>query len=79
MDIVARLDGFHKFMSYEGAIGKVMKGSGIEGLFNEAYTGNTVQHIISGKVVSRVLRAHLPAESALISILFEDTKAVNIK
>ena len=78
LDIVARLDGFHKLMSYQGAIGKVMKGSGIEELFNETYAENTVQHIISGKVVSRALRAHLPAESARISILFEDTKAANI-
>ena len=78
LDIVARLDGFHKLMSYQGAIGKVMKGSGIEELFNETYAENTVQHIIPGKVVSRALRAHLPAESARISILFEDTKAANI-
>ena len=65
-------------MSYQGATGKVMKRSGIEELFNKTYAENTVQHIISGKVVSRALRAHLPAESARISILFEDTKAVNI-
>ena len=78
MDIIARLDGFHKLMSYQGATGKVMKGSGIEELFNKTYAENTVQHIISGKVVSRALQAHLPAESACISILFEDTKAVNI-
>ena len=78
LDIFARLDGFHTLMSYVGAIGKVMKGSGIEELFNEVYAENTVQQIISGKAVSRALRAHLLAESALISILFEDTKAVNI-
>ena len=78
LDIIARLDGFHKLMSYQGATGKVMKRSGIEELFNKTYAENTVQHIISGKVVSRALRAHLPAESARISILFEDTKAVNI-
>ena len=45
---------------------------------NEVYAENTVQHIISGKAVSRALRAHQLAESALISILFEDTEAVNI-
>ena len=65
-------------MSYLGAIGKVMKGSGIEELFNEVYAENTVQQIISGKSISRALRAHLPAESALISILFQDTGTVNI-
>ena len=73
LDIVARLCGFHTLMSYLGAIGKVMKGSGIEELFNDVYAENTVQHIIS-----RALRGHLLAESALISILFEDTEAVNI-
>ena len=55
-----------------------MKGSRIEELFNKVYPENTVQHRISGKAVSRALRAHLLAESALISILFEDTEAVNI-
>ena len=50
-----------------------MKGSGIEELFNEVYAENTVQQIIYGKALSRALRAHLLAESALISILFEDT------
>ena len=71
--LVARFGGFHTLMSYLGAIGKVMKGSGIEELFNEVYAENTVQQIIYGKALSRALRAHLLAESALISILFEDT------
>ena len=37
-----------------------------------------VQHIISGKAISRALWAHLLVVSVLISILFEDPKAVNI-
>ena len=51
LDIVIRLGGFHTVMSYLGAVGKVMKGSGIEELFNQVYAENTVQHIISGKAV----------------------------
>ena len=78
LDIVARLGGFHTLMSYLGAIGKVMKGSGIKELFKNVYAENTVQLIISGKAISRALWAHLLAESALISILFEDTEAVKI-
>ena len=78
LDIVARLGGFHTLMSYLGAIGKVMKGFRIEELFNEVYAENTVQHILSGKAVSRALRVHLLPESALNSILFEDTEVVNI-
>ena len=72
LDIAARLGNFHTLLSYLGPIGKVMKVSGIEELFNEVYAENTVQHIISGKTVSRALQAHLLAESALISIVFED-------
>ena len=71
LGIVVRLGGFHTLMSYLGAIGKVMKGSGIEELFNEVYAENTIQHIISGKAISRALRAHLLAESALVSMLME--------
>ena len=78
LDIVARLGGFHTLMSYLGAIGKVMKGSGIKELFKNVYAENTVQLIISGKAISRALWDHLLAESALISILFEDTEAVKI-
>ena len=59
LDIAARLGGFHTLMSYLGAIGKVIKGSGIEKLFNKVYSENTVQQIIYGKAVSRALRAHL--------------------
>ena len=55
-----------------------MKGSGIEELFNDVYAENTVQHIISGKAVSRALRAHLLAEPPLTSILLENTETVNI-
>ena len=78
LDIVARLGGFHTLMSYLGAIKKVMKGPRTEKLFNEVYAENMVQHIISSKAISRALWAHLLAESVLISILFEDAKAVNI-
>ena len=58
MGIVARLGGFDTLITYLGGIGKIMKGSGIEELFNEVYPENTVQHIISGKDVSRALQAH---------------------
>ena len=78
LDIIARLGGFHTLMSYLGAIGKVMKGSGIEDLFSEVYAENIGQHILYGKAVSRALRAHLLVESALTSILFEDIEAVSI-
>ena len=78
LDIIARLGGFRTLRSYLGAIGKVIKGSGIKELFKNVYAENTVQLIISGKAISRALWTHLLGESALISILFEDPEAVKI-
>eukprot|EP00794_Sanderia_malayensis_P012470 gene12470-13758_t len=74
LNIVARLGGFQTVVSFLGSIGKMMKGSGIEELFAEVYAENSVEHIISGKAVSRALRAHFLVESALKCLLFEIAK-----
>ena len=58
-------------MSFLGSIGNLMKGSGLEDLFAEVYAEHTVSHIMSGKAVSRALRAHFFTETALISLLLE--------
>ena len=63
------LGGFHLLMSFLGSIGAVMKGSGIEESIEQIYAENTVQHIISGKAVSRALRAHFLLESSLVNRL----------
>ena len=62
---VVSLEGFHTIMSLLGSIDYLMEGSGMERLFEVVYARNTVPHIMSGKVVSRALRAHLLVESAL--------------
>ena len=74
LNIVARLGGFHTVMSFLGSIGKMMKGSGIEELFAEVYAENSVEHIISGKAMSRALRAHFLVESTLKCLLFDIAK-----
>ena len=71
LNIVARLGEFHTAMSFLGAIGKLMKGSGLEEFISEVYAENSVIHVMSGKAVSRSLRGHLLVESSLISILLE--------
>ena len=48
-----------------------MKGSGLEDLFAEVYAEHTVSHIISGKAVSRALRANFLTEAALILLLLK--------
>ena len=50
--------GFHLMMSFIGSIGHLMKGSGI-------CSSNAVEHMISGKTVSRALRGHFLVSSAL--------------
>jgi len=72
LPIVSRLGGFHTMMSFLGAVGKLMKRSGLEELFAEVYAENSVEHMVSGKAVSRALRAHLLTESCLTCLLFEE-------
>ena len=73
--IVCRLDGFHTLMSFLGSIGNLMKGTGIEELFEEVYAKNTVPHMLSGKAIQRSLRAHILAQSALTSLLLDEVEA----
>ena len=71
LDIIIRLGGFHVMMSFLGSIGTMMSGSGIEELFSDVYAENSVTRMMSGKAVSRALRAHFLAESALESLIIE--------
>ena len=71
LNIVCRLGGFHTMMSFIGSLGGMMRGSGLEDLFSEVYADPCVPRLMSGKAVSRALRAHFLAEAALISILLE--------
>ena len=53
-------------MNFLGSICYLMERSGLKRWLIEAmYTKNTVPHTMSGKAVSRALRAHLLVESAL--------------
>ena len=51
--IVLILGGFHTVMSYMGSIGAIMKESGIYESLETIYGSNAVEHILSGKAVSR--------------------------
>ena len=68
---MARLGGFHTTMSFLGSIGKLMAGSGIEELLAEVYAENSVEHMLSGKAVSRSSRGHFLVGSSLKDLLFD--------
>lgn len=50
---------FHFLMAFLGGIGFIMKGRGIEDLWEKIYGKNTVQHMMSGHAFSRAIRANL--------------------
>ena len=53
-----RLGAFHAQMSFLGAIGHLMSGSGLEEMLQRVYACNSVNHIMSGKAVTRAMRGH---------------------
>ena len=46
---VIRLGGFHLLLSFMGAIGSIMAGSGLEDLWETVYAKNSVVHMMSGR------------------------------
>ena len=72
MNVVCRLGGFHTLMSFMGSIGKMMKGSGLEESLETVYGENAVQHMMTGKAVSRALRGHFLVEAALMNKLISN-------
>jgi hypothetical protein len=66
LHIVCKLGGFHTIMSFLGSIGHLMAGSGLEEMSHLNYGKDTVSHILTGKAVSRALRAHFLVDGALM-------------
>lgn len=64
-DVVVRLGGFHLLMSYLGAIGYIMDGSGIEDLWSTVYAAESIKKMLNGHAFSRALRAHILSYTAL--------------
>ena len=54
-------------MSFLGSIGSLVNGSGLHELLETCYGPNSVDHIMSGKAVSRALRGHFLLEAALMT------------
>ncbi|KAE8743752.1 hypothetical protein FOCC_FOCC009627 [Frankliniella occidentalis] len=57
--LVVMLGSFHTAMSYMGAIGRIMSGSGLEELWETAYAANSVKQMVGGHAYSRAVRAHM--------------------
>ena len=72
MKVFIRIGGFHQLMSFLGAIGTLMEGSGLKTALETVYASASVNHMFSGKAISRSLRGHMFAASSILSILLEE-------
>ncbi|KYM94341.1 hypothetical protein ALC62_15043 [Cyphomyrmex costatus] len=68
-NVVPILGGFHLLMSYMGAIGHVMDGSGIKDILSLIYAENSIKHILTGHAFARALQAHVQIHAALAHLI----------
>lgn len=58
-------------MSYMGAVGKIMGGSGLEEMWEEVFAKNSIVHMVNGHAYARALRAHSLSIAAIAHKLLE--------
>ncbi|KYN10940.1 hypothetical protein ALC57_16910 [Trachymyrmex cornetzi] len=68
--IQVRLGGFHLLMSFLGAIGFIMDGSGLKEAFCEIYAENSSDKALSGHEYARGIRRHFLVQLALSELIF---------
>ena len=68
--LVIRLGGFHAEMSFLGAIGALMAGSGLPEVLQTVYA--SVEHLLSGKAISRAVRGHLLVDQVLNGLIISE-------
>ena len=56
-------------MSFSGAIGQLMAGSGLQDVLVIVFAENSVSHILSGKAIARAIHGHFLADAALKALL----------
>ncbi|KAE8740861.1 hypothetical protein FOCC_FOCC013607 [Frankliniella occidentalis] len=69
--VVVRLGGFHLLMSFMGAVGALMAGSGLADLWKEVYAKNSADAMAGGHAYKRALRAHFLTQAALASLVID--------
>ena len=77
-NVVVRLGVFHAQMSFLGAIGHLIAESGLKEILEMIYASNAVDHMLSGKVVSRAVRGHLIIDAALNALLYSSALGIPI-
>ena len=75
-NVTVRLGGFHLLISFMGAVGNIMAGSGLEELWSKSYAPSSV-YMVSGHAYSQALRAHFLTQEALATILLRTSDALD--
>lgn len=68
-NVIPVLGGFHTLMSFIGAIGFIMEGSGLAEAFCELYAENSVEKILNGSAYARSVRGHILTHAALSELM----------
>ena len=76
--VIVRLGAFHAEMSFLGSIGHLIAGSGLREVLELIYASNAVDHIMTGKAISRAVRAHLIVDAALNALLYSEALEVPV-
>ena len=63
-------------MSFLGAIGHLMGGSGLRELLEVIYADTAVSHILTGKAISRAIHGHILIEAMLYAIILSKIYSV---
>lgn len=72
--VIPRLGGFHLAMSFLGAIGNIMTGSGLKEAFCSIYAELSADKALTGHAFSRAVRGHLLVQAALATIIFKQVQ-----
>ena len=75
---VLRLSGFHTEMSFLGCVGSLIAGSGLKEILEMIYAPNAVEHILTGKAIARIVRAHLLVDAAVNTLIISKALKVPI-
>ena len=68
-DIILRLGGLHTELSFLGAIGQLMGGTGLQELLEVVYADTAVRHILTSKAISQPIHEHILIDAALYAII----------
>ena len=72
--VMVRLGGFHLLMSFTGAVGYMMSGSGLKDQWSHIYAVDSIDKMLTGHAYARALHAHLLTQAALAVIFFSLTR-----